>query len=366
MLGLHGFDDRQEVLGEPAVRLVAPVDRERAQADIVSLFERGVATGEYEILRRDGSTRPVETSVAMIRNAAGNADQIVAITRDITERKTAERELRESKELHETFMSNAPAIVVVRDLDGRVVDANEALLDALGKTKEAVLGTTILDVFPRGDATNRALAHNRRVVYEDRPSTSQLKFSHTDGSIHHYTVTRFPLRNADSVTVGVGVIAIRAAKDELEQRVADRTAELKQLNEALLCEVLERKNAEFETRVFKEISDNANYSLAILNLDGTIRYTNRHAAEAHGYSVDELVGKHVSVFHNEEQMDAVQQIIRHVQRGGEFGAAEIWHQHRDGTRFPMLMSGLLLRDEKGVPSSIAATGIDLPEHKRIE
>ena len=95
MLRLHGFANKRSVLGKPVLDLVAPEQREAAAADMQDLWEKGEVNGEYEIITEDGKTIPVETSVTVMKNTDGKATGLVAITRDITERKKAEQELQE-------------------------------------------------------------------------------------------------------------------------------------------------------------------------------------------------------------------------------------------------------------------------------
>ncbi|OQX79602.1 MAG: hypothetical protein B6D64_04565 [Bacteroidetes bacterium 4484_276] len=131
-------------------------------------------------------------------------------------------------------------------------------------------------------------------------------------------------------------------------------------------DVTERKKQEQEIEIFKTISDKAVFGLAIIDLQGSIIYVNHYFALKHGYSVDEILGKNISVFHNKKQLPIVSKINKKLLETGSFSQTEVWHVHKSGKEFPMLMTGVLLADEKGKPEYISVTAIDVSEKKRAE
>jgi PAS domain S-box-containing protein len=123
---------------------------------------------------------------------------------------------------------------------------------------------------------------------------------------------------------------------------------------------------EEENKRFKTIADNAVYGKAIADLEGNLLYVNRFFAELHGYTPEELIGKNLTVFHSPEQLDQVTMANSLLHQRGYFSPREIWHAHRDGLEFPMLMSGLLLKDDQGKPQYLAASAVDITERKAVE
>ncbi len=123
---------------------------------------------------------------------------------------------------------------------------------------------------------------------------------------------------------------------------------------------------EEENRRFRTIADNALYGQAISDLQGNLVYVNQFFAEIHGYRPAELIGKHLSVFHSADQLESVEQASRLFHTEGYFSPRELWHLHRNGTTFPMLMSGILLRDDHDNPNYLAISAVDITERKRAE
>jgi two-component system sensor histidine kinase/response regulator len=130
--------------------------------------------------------------------------------------------------------------------------------------------------------------------------------------------------------------------------------------------ITERKRAEEEIRKFKTISDRASYGSAISDLEGNLIYINESFAQMHGYTPGELIGKNLSVFHNEEQMKNVERLNKQLVQKGSYVAEEVWHKRKDSTVFPTLMTATVIKDEKEKPLLLAATATDITERKRSE
>ncbi|MBN2313590.1 MAG: PAS domain S-box protein, partial [Sedimentisphaerales bacterium] len=128
----------------------------------------------------------------------------------------------------------------------------------------------------------------------------------------------------------------------------------------------ERKKAEEEIRKFKAVSDRAGYGVGMIDLDGHLIYVNDTFAQMHGYHAGELTGKHVSVFHNEEQMKAVNKLNQQLKETGSFLSEEVWHIRKDGTEFCALMNGTLIQDGHGKSQFLAATAVDITRRKNME
>jgi PAS domain S-box-containing protein len=100
---------------------------------------------------------------------------------------------------------------------------------------------------------------------------------------------------------------------------------------ATMRDTTERKKAENELRKFKTISDKAGYGVVIVDLEGNVNYVNPSFARMHGYKPGELVGKHLSIFHTEQQMAEVRGLLEKFNREGTYVAEEVRHKRKDGT-----------------------------------
>ncbi len=94
---LHGVDDLNALIGRNAFSLIAEESLECAREGMEIVLRKGVAKNrEYVLVGGDGKKVSVEMTVSVIRDVGGKPFRFMAITRDITERKQAEEELRQS------------------------------------------------------------------------------------------------------------------------------------------------------------------------------------------------------------------------------------------------------------------------------
>jgi PAS domain S-box-containing protein len=104
LVELHVFQSEDELLGTSALDLIAPEDRDRGAAEMARMLKSGHARNvELTLIRKDGSRFQAELNAALIKDAAGEPWRMVSFTRDISERKRIDRELRDRNEELEAF-----------------------------------------------------------------------------------------------------------------------------------------------------------------------------------------------------------------------------------------------------------------------
>jgi len=106
--------------------------------------------------------------------------------------------------------------------------------------------------------------------------------------------------------------------------------------------------------------------MAIADMDGTIQFVNRAWATMHGYTTEELIGKHLSIFHSEEQLE--NEVAPFNQAVAEHGVnqGEVGHQRKDGSTFPTWMTVSVMKNDEGVPVALVASAQDITERKETE
>ena len=123
---------------DPADRRLPPALKERAQT--------GKFKGELTFIRRDGSKIEVEVSSAIYRDETG-FDRTVTIFNDITERKHAEKVLRESEARFSTIFNASPAAIAITRLkDGKLVNVNDAWQKITGFARKEAIGHTPIEL----------------------------------------------------------------------------------------------------------------------------------------------------------------------------------------------------------------------------
>ena len=128
------------------------------------------------------------------------------------------------------------------------------------------------------------------------------------------------------------------------------------------------KNKKTEEHLYKLINivDHIGEGVATADLNGIITYANQAWADMHGYSLQSLVGKHLSMFHSDEQnTNDVIPINKKVLRRG-YNRGEVGHKRSDGTLFVTHMTSTLQKDNNGKVIGFIGVATDLSEQKKVE
>ena len=173
------------------------------------------------------------------------------------ERKRAEEALRISEERLRAIIEQAVVGIVRCDLKGKIIFTNDAFCKMLGYGPSRLVGKTIAELTHPADV-ERNMQLFRNLVARSKPFEIEKRYFCKDGSTLWASVSASPMRDAAGKTDSVVAVAINIsdtkkswaaleeAKELLETRVRERTAELVAANEELQNEIALRKRLEGE------------------------------------------------------------------------------------------------------------------------
>ena len=140
---------REELLDISNRRIMDKISAKRVSKTFNRVFLTGVPSKslEWELTRKDGSTRAVEISVSLVRNIKGEPAGFRGTLRDVTEKKRADEALRESEEKYRQLVDNAPAgIYEVDFVQRKFVTVNDVMCEYTGYSKEEILSMSPFDI----------------------------------------------------------------------------------------------------------------------------------------------------------------------------------------------------------------------------
>jgi protein-histidine pros-kinase len=214
------------------------------------LIQGKVEVGFIETVhrRKDGSEFPVEILFRSIKS--GGRDMIIAIARDITERKKAERDIKEREERYRGLVeTSSDAVVTVNEML-EVIQWNEAASRIFGYSRDEIMGRPVEILVPE-NYKQRHIESSRRFLETMKGKiigkAIELEGLRKDGSLVPVELSLSVLEMAGSLLI-TGIIRDITERKRLEEQLKEYTEGLEQM-------VKERTN---ELEIAKEMAEAAN------------------------------------------------------------------------------------------------------------
>lgn len=337
-LDLHGYSE-EEFSSKPFIGFVHPDDQKLVQ-DRHERRLRGETppnTYSYRIIKKNGDTRWVELNVIPFL-WAGKPATLCFMT-DITDRKQAEEELRESKEKYLRLVETNPYGIQEIDTTGIITYTNPAYQRMLGYTEEELSGESILNLLEPASRRNE-LREYLSALCEDQPQPK-------------IYLQKNRIKNGRVIDQEV---AWEYDRDS-EGRIVGFTS--------VITDVTERKTAEDALRLseerFRAIYEYAPVLINAFDESGNCVLWNEQCRRTFGWTIEEINAHEdaLAVFYPDP---AVCDEVRRTVTTDPDGRFREWHPvTKDGKVLSIMWANFRLPD--GLAFSL---GYDLTERKRME
>ena len=297
------------------------------RALLALLNERGSVT-DYEVILKnpDGSHVPCSISAKIQFDSDSNPLKIIGSMRDITERKKAEEEIRESEERFRMVFENVFDGISIYSEDPdpskrRLIECNIRYASMAGRSRDELLklgNTAGLQI------TLQDRANDNRMESMERGTAYQGSFSW--------------IRPDEKENVAEYIAIPVTWRGKIHSIGIDR-------------DITERKRAERELRKLSRAVEQSPASIIITDLKGDIEYVNPKALELTGYRLDELIGKNPRIWSSGQTT------------AGEY---EFHNKKKNGILYWELASISAIINEKKEITNYLAVKEDITERKRLE
>ena len=275
------------------------------------IVEKGRQTerSEYKLKKKDGNFIYIETyAIPLKKNDKIYA--ILGIGTDITERKIAEQNLKESKEKYRHLFENSPDFVGLVDLKGNLIDCNNRVEDFLSiHKKEDIIGKNFREIFSINEKNKYAIPLfeeiYKNILKGEIPEPIEFKL--------YRTIGRFLWLNLRGTLIDI---------------------EGKKLIQFIIQNITEKKEAvqklkESEEK-YKNLVENGQEGVwAVDENDNTI-FVNPKICEMLGYNKDEMMGKNLDLFLEDSMMELINSYRKRREKGLK-DTYELEFLKKDGT-----------------------------------
>lgn len=246
---LYGFKS-DEVLGQPLeqvnhYRWVKPEDEQAAND---SLSATGSWRGENIHLKKSGEEIHVESSVSVLKDQSDNTIGLLAIIRDITERKRAEDELRNQKEILQKIFDHSPIMIRFIGTDGKWLMVNHAWERTMGWTLEDIQQPNfdiLAEIYPDPREHQRILDF----ITASAGEWEEFKARVRDGRVLDVAFTNVRLSDGTTLGFGLDITERKQAEAAVRSllRISEKlhaTLDIDALLGSLVVEAMRLTNAE--------------------------------------------------------------------------------------------------------------------------
>ena len=344
---LLGYSSDELNALEPGA-LMHPEEIRQAQADSARMLKNPgqPVISDGRLRHKNGAWIEVESSCKILPSG-----EVLGNFRDITERKLAEEKLRESEADFRSLIENSSDGIVIFDREGIFRFVSPGLTRIVGWDAPELIGQTWHALAHPDD-----LEYTRSIFHQVFENPGQVfvhegRFRHKDGSWRVMEIVGKLHPNGRVVTNSRDITdrkqseeKLRRLNEELEQRVEERTAEVKRL--AAIIEAM------------------PDY-VGIADLQGNSLYVNRAGRHLVGKPERDTSHWNVAQCYPDNYSEQLQPMFSAMQRG-ETWSGELDIQHLDGHRIPTDHVIFPLHAANGQIESYAAIIRDITERKRTE
>jgi PAS domain S-box-containing protein len=327
-----------EVMGIGFINFIAPEFRDIT----LSNFQRGIRGEkiplyEVELLHKSGKRVPVELNVTSLLDTEGNPTGRLAVVRDITERKKAEKALKESEARLTTFSKIVTEGIVIHR-DTLVIDANQSFLNIVGYSLEELIGKNIIQLVVKPEFQELTYKNAKK-----KQSTAyDIEIVRKDGTILPVEIEGINFTNRQGEKLRAVVVHDITQRKKMEEALRESENKYRSLAEASIDMIL------------------------TYDMEGYITYVNPAVKKIFGYTPKEAIGKKFINYISPDTSEKALSIFNQRKKTGTVEPFELGILHKSGKIVPVEINPTSLLDADGKPIGRLTVVRDITSRKEAE
>ena len=338
---------------------------------------------EWKHRKIDGTVFDTEISLDQIR--IGKQVMLIAVLRDISASKKAEEERQELDQMFRSIVENSHSSIFTIDEQFKITYANDMTTLLLGLPNDHIVGHDFREFIDEESTAIVAESYIRRQRGENPPARYEFNIVTASGEKRRVETSSTMFRDATGRLRTVGQVldvterrkaeeGLRRAREDLETRVIERTAELTNANVLLEKEITRREKVELALRrsetKYRHLVESGNTIILEMDTQGRIAFFNQSAEMFFGFNQSEILGQSVigTIVPPRDSSNAdLEEMIRNIVHHPEdFRLNENENMKKNGERVWVVWTNQPVFDEFGQLREVLCVGIDRTEQKRSE
>lgn len=343
-LQMYGFQSKNEIIGSNIERLSANTpsfNKTEANQKILRTIAEGPQVFEWLGLNTSG--QQFWTEVSLRKSEINGQGCVLAVVRDISERKHYQKALNESQERYKTLIETSKDGISLMDIEGKMLFINRRKAEMIGAINtDELVGTNAFDLLTE---------KSKKDIAEKMPSLLQQGYiDNLEAEVMRFDGTIF------SAEFNVTVL-----KDSngYPQYLMDTMRDITRRKKAELA--LKQSEEKYRTLI-----DSMNELVIMADNNHMVQFVNRKFTEILGYAPEEIIGKEgYKILHDPEDLKIVENANRDRQNK-KVSSYELAFKAKDGRKIDFLVSGAPMFDSDGNTIGSIGSMMDITERKKTE
>ncbi|WP_338876591.1 PAS domain S-box protein [Spirosoma sp. SC4-14] len=336
----------QEFVGKHFTDIVAPGYRKRLLEFYLTMIQDRIDSTyqEFPIVAKDGHLVWIGQTVRLIVD--GNTIiELVAVARDISDRKQTEIELQRTQTRLSTLITSMHSAILVKDENRRIILVNQLFCDmfCMDKRPDQLIG---LDYSQSAEAVKHMMEDPEGYVQQvqDLIHNREARIGEEIRMVNGHILER------DYIPISLG------------DQYLGHLWKFTDVTEKYLAREQIRRSEE----KYRGIMNNMELGLLEVDNDQTITRAYERFCHMVGYSEEELIGQNAAQLFLPEEFSDVNQHHESERKQGNASSYEMQLRKKDGSRIWVLISGVPIIDEENRIVGSMGIHYDLTERKRLE